>query len=155
VLTALPIRTFGDVAVLGFEVAVHFPRCYRVTRIDPVDDRLQHRVFAGARFRCTGVRHFGSAHPDASCDGFGHLRIDPPADQRILADQAIPWWSISCRRCVPHWQIGQAARDRPPWDAVLGRRDVQHGCPARRSTLTTTWHGGPGIPFTDGYRRQA
>jgi hypothetical protein len=53
-----------------------------------------------------------------------------------------------------YWEIGQAPRDRPPWAAVLGRRGVKLGCPACRSALTTTWHGGPGIPFTDRYRRR-
>ena len=39
-LVALPVRTFGDVAALGLNVAVHCPRCHRVTRIDPADIRL-------------------------------------------------------------------------------------------------------------------
>jgi hypothetical protein len=80
--------------------------------------------------------------------------LQPPADELVPADQAVPWCSISCRRCVPYWEIGQAVRDRPPWDAVFGRRGVRLGCPACRSALTTTWHGGPGIPFTDGHRPQ-
>ena len=150
-LVALPVRTFGDVAVLGLEVAVHCPRCRRVTRVDPADIRLCDRLFAGARFRCTGV---SLPYPDEPCDCLGHVHIDPPADQFIPADRAIPWCSISCRRCVPFWQIGQAVRDWTPWSEVLTRRGIQIGCPACRSVLTTIWHGGPGIPFTDGYQRR-
>jgi hypothetical protein len=37
-------------------------------------ERLRDYVFAAARFRCTGVRRFGSAYPDESCDSLveGH-----------------------------------------------------------------------------------
>ena len=38
---------------------------YRVTKIEPADERLRDRPFAVTRFRCTGTRDMGSAQARA------------------------------------------------------------------------------------------
>jgi len=62
---------------------------------------------------------------------------------------------MACPRCVPHWEVSQAAKHLPPWTNVFTRPGVRVACPACRSALTTVWHGGDGIPFTEGYGRRS
>lgn len=150
-----PFHTFDDIAELGLEVHVYCPACYRQTGpIDLSDDRLRGRVFTGTRFVCSIDRTYGSAHPPRNCGRLGQIIIKPPARDLILPNQSIPWCQIACARCVPQWEISQAAKHRPPWNTVFAKPGVKMGCPACRSALTTVWHGGLGIPHTDGYRKQ-
>jgi hypothetical protein len=152
-LHALPFTTFDELAALGLEVEIRCPSCYRVTKIDPADERLRDRPFTVTRFRCAGMRDYGFAHPRRPCEGLGHVHIRPPDATRIRPGQAIPWCSIACPRCVPYWEIDQAPRDQPPWQAIWAQPGARLACPTCRSVLTTVWHGGDGIPFTDGYHR--
>jgi hypothetical protein len=153
-LHALPFTTFREIAVLGFGVEIHCPSCYRVTKIDPADQRLRDRPFAVTRFRCTGMRDLGSAHPLRPCQQLGHIHVTPPDAERIRPGRSIPWCSIACHRCVPVWQIDQAPKHLPPWNVILAKSGARLACPTCRSVLNTTWHGGDGIPFTDGYDRR-
>ena len=152
-LRAFPFRTFDEIAELGLEVSVYCPSCYRDRGpIDLTDERLRGRLFAGTRFVCSAMRSYGSAVAPRACGSLGHIIIRPPARDRVRAGQSIPWCSISCPRCVPTWEVNQAAKHLPPWDKIWTERGVQLACPACRSALTTSWQGGDGIPFTDGYR---
>jgi ribosomal protein S27E len=139
-------KTFGELAAHGLEVEVRCPGCYRVAKIDRADDRLHDRPFAGARFNCTGMRDFGSAHLPRPSLQLGHIHIRQPDTTRIRPDQAIPWCSIACPRCVPCWEIDQAPRDQPPWQAIWAHPGARLACPTCRSVLTRSWSGGDGIP---------
>jgi hypothetical protein len=153
-LRALPFKTFGEIAVLGRGVEIHCPSCYRVTKIDPADERLRDRPFAVTRFRCTGMRDFGSAHALRPCEQLGHIHITPSDTDRIRPGRSIPWCSISRPRCVPVWRIDQAPKHLPPWKVIWAHRSARLACPTCRAVLNTVWRGGDGIPFTDGYDRR-
>jgi hypothetical protein len=83
-LHRLPFTTFGEIAALGLEIEVHCSSCYRQTKVDPADRRLNDRVFAGAPFRCRGMRDRGFAVPLQPCRAPGFVYIKP----------AVPagWW---------------------------------------------------------------
>jgi hypothetical protein len=151
---AFPFRTFDEIAALGLEVSVYCSSCYRERGpIDLTDARLRGKPFAGTRFVCSSIRRYGSAAPPRACGTLGHLIIRPPARDRIPPGRSIPWCSISCPRCVPCWEVNQAAKHLPPWDKIWTEPGVRLACPACRSTLTTSWQGGDGIPYTDGNKR--
>jgi hypothetical protein len=153
-LHALPFTTFGEIAALGLGVEIHCPSCRRVTKIDPADEALRDRPFAVTKFRCTGTRDIGSAHPLRPCQQLGHIHITPPDAERIRPGQSIPWCSIACPRYVPCWEIDQAPRDQPPWNGIWAQSGARLACPTCRSVLNTTGHGGDSIPFTDDYERR-
>jgi len=153
-LRAFPFRTFDEIAALGLEVEVYYPGCYRyVGPIDLMDERLRGRPFTGARFVCSQTRRIYDASPPTVCGCRGHIVVRPPACDLIKPGQSIPWCSISCPRCVPPWEVSQAAAHLPPWKSIWTQPGVRVACPACRSPLATSWHGGEGIPCTDGYRR--
>jgi hypothetical protein len=77
--------------------------------------------------------------PPRACGTLGHLIIRPPARDRIPPGRSIPWCSVSCPRCVPYWEVNQAAKHLPPWDKIWTEPGVRLACPACRSTLTTSW----------------
>jgi hypothetical protein len=54
-LHPLPFATFGEIAALGLKLKVHCSSCSRDVELDPMDERLRHRCFAGARLRCTAT----------------------------------------------------------------------------------------------------
>jgi hypothetical protein len=66
-LHRLPFRPFGEIAALGFEIEVRCSSCYRQTKVDPADRRLNDRIFASAPFRCGGMRDHGFAVPLQPC----------------------------------------------------------------------------------------
>lgn len=43
----------------------------------------------------------------------GHIIVRPRPDDFIPPSKSIPWCSISCPRCVPSWEISQAAKHLP------------------------------------------
>lgn len=152
-LRPFPLRTFDEIAALGLEVEVYCASCYRhVGPIDLTDVRLKGRCFAGARFVCSRIRRRFDATPAERCGSLGALYIRPRPGDRIPPRAARPWCSIACPRCVPYWEVEQAARHLPPWDQALKGADVRLACPACRSALTTAWSGLEGVPHTDGYR---
>ena len=85
----------------------------------------------------------------------GHIIVRPRPADFILPSRSIPWCSISCPRCVPTWEISQAAKHLPPWNSIWTGPDVRLVCAACRSVLTTSWSGLDSIPHTDGYRPDA
>ena len=62
-LHPLPFTTFGEIAALGLEAKVHCASCYRQTKVDMADRRLNDRIFAAVPFRCHGMRDRGFAVP--------------------------------------------------------------------------------------------
>src|SRR5258708_20255128 len=78
-LHRLPFTTFGEIAALGFEIEVHCSSCYRQTKVDPANRRLNDRVFAAAPFRCGSMRDRGFAAPLQPCGAPGSVSIRPPA----------------------------------------------------------------------------
>jgi hypothetical protein len=153
-LRAFPFQTFDEIAGLGLEVTIYCPNCYRtVGPIDLADERLRGRRFNDGPFTSSAMRQVGYAHTPRSCGCTGMLSIRPPSRDFIPPDRAVPWCSIACPRCVPPWEVNQAARHLPPWKNIWTEPGVRLACPACRSPVTTTWHGSPGIPRTDGFRR--
>lgn len=154
-LRPFPFRTFDEIAALGLEVEIYCPRCYRhAGPIDLSDPRLRGRTFARTRFVCSRMRQVFSATPPAPCGCLGSIVIRPRPADRIPIGQSTPWCSIACPACVPHWEVTQAAPHLLPWSRIwTGGGGVALACPACGSRLTTVWHGGAGVPFTEGYRR--
>lgn len=149
-----PFRTFDEIAELGLEVHVYCPTCHRQRGpLDLGDHRLCGRTFTGTRFVCSVDRSYGNAHPPRACRTLGHVIIKPPAHDRIPPGRPIPWCCIECPRCVPHWEVSQAAKHLPPWNKIWTSPGARIACPACRAPLTTVWHGGDGVPFTEGYKR--
>jgi Zn finger protein HypA/HybF involved in hydrogenase expression len=149
-----PFRTFDEIAALGLEVHVYCPSCHRQTGpIDLGHDRLRGRAFSATRFVCSNNRTYGTAHPPRACGCLGYVMIKPGARDLIPPGRSIPWCSIECPRCVPYWEVSQAARHLPPWNRIWTRPGVRVACPACGSPLTTVWHGADGVPFTPGFRR--
>ena len=127
-------------------------RCYRyVGPIDLGDERLRGRLFVGARFVCGQARRI-CIDAQQVCGCTGHIIVRPRPADFIPPSKSIPWCSISCPRCVPTWEVSQAAKHLPPWNGIWTKPDVRLACPACRSVLTTSWSGLNGIPHTDGYR---
>ena len=153
-LRAFPFRTFDEIAELVLAVEIYCPSCYRtVGPIDLADGRLRGRFFANTRFRCSQTRRIYDASPSRVCGCLGHIIVRPPPADFIPPHRSIAWCSITCARCVPHWEVSQAAKHLPPWDKIWTRPGERLACPACRTPLTTTWYGGDGIPYTDGKRR--
>jgi hypothetical protein len=118
-LCAFPFCTFDEIAALGLEVVIECPTCYRKRGpIDLADERLSGRRFTDVRFACTGKRNLGTAFPPRPFGGSGHFCIRPPARDVIRPGQSIPWCEIACPRCVPCWEVAQAAKYLPPWKAL-------------------------------------
>jgi len=151
-LHSFPFRTFDEIAALGLEVHVYFPRSFRyIGPIDLGDERLRGRSFVGARFVCGQARWI---YNDARqvCGRLSHIIVRPRPADFIPPSKSIPRYSISCPRCVPTGEVSQAAKHLPPWNGIWTAPDVRLACPACRSVLRTSWNGLDGIPHTDGYR---
>ena len=58
-LRELPFKTIGDVGRHGLELHVYCSSCYAIRLVSTDDTRWRDRLFAMARFRCTGQRHTG------------------------------------------------------------------------------------------------
>jgi hypothetical protein len=108
----LPITTFGEIAALGLEAEVHCSSCYRQTKVDMADRRLNDRVFAAAPFRCSGMRDRGFAVPLQPCGAPGFVYIKPAVLLPVGGEVTLIF--LSCPRCVPPWFIEHMPADRPP-----------------------------------------
>jgi hypothetical protein len=111
-LHRLPFTTFGEIAALGFEIEVHCSCCYRQSKVDPANRRLNDRVFAAAPFRCGGMRDRGFAVPLQPCGAPGFVYIRPAV--RLPVGGEVTLIFLSCPRCVPPWFIEHRPSDRPP-----------------------------------------
>jgi len=151
-LRTFPFRAFDEIAALGLEVHIYCSSCYRyVGPIDLGDERLRGRSFVGTRFVCGQARRI--CNDSLQVFGrLGHVIVRPRPADFIPPSKSIPWCSISCPRCVPTWEVSQAAKHLPPWNGIWTEPDVQLACPACRSVLTTSWSGLEGVPHTDGHR---
>lgn len=153
-LHTFPFRTFDDIAAAGYSVDVLCSSCHRtVGPIDLTDARLIGRPFTAVRFTCSAEVRRWTAEPARICGCLGHLLIKPPSQDVISPRRSLPFCIIACPRCVPYWQVNQAPKHLAPWNRIFTFPGVRLACPACRSPLTTSWSGGEGIPFTDGYRR--
>ena len=145
----LPFETFSEIAALGLEVHVWCTSCH-AHRIVPLSPAHAERRFAGARFRCTRQVQLYSAVSPHDCNGLGRLSIEPA--QRINPASSVHRVHLWCMNCRPAWQIVDVRLDQPPWSEVpLGRGD-QFQCPACGRAVGMDHQGGPGIPYTEGYR---
>lgn len=146
-LRAFPFRTFDDIAAAGYTVDVYCSSCHRtVGPIDLTDARLVGRPFTAVRFRCSAEICLWTAHPSRICGCPGRLSIKPPARDIVPPTRSLPCCTIGCRRCLPIWEVYQAAKHLPPWNRIFTGPDVRLPCPACRSPLATWWSGGDGIP---------
>jgi hypothetical protein len=137
-LRPLPFRTFGEIAALGLELTVHCSSCSREAKLDPTDERLRHRCFAGARLRCTAmIQRY--TRPSSTCGQPGYLYIRP---RELLAiSGSVSLALLFCRRCVPYWQIDHVQLDKLPWSATRLGPDDRFRCPACRGPVDWQIHG--------------
>jgi hypothetical protein len=144
-LRTFPFRTFDDIAALGLEVHIYCPSCYRyVGPIDLGDKRLRGRSFIGARFTCQqALRIYNDARQVCGC--LGHVIVRPRPADFIPPNKSTPWCSISCPRCVPTWEVSQAARHLHSWNGIWTEPGVRLACSVCRSVLTTSWSGLEGV----------
>ena len=148
-LHRLPFTTFGEIAALGLEIEVHCSSCYRQTKVDPADRRLNDRVFAAAPFRCGGMRDRGFAVPLQPCGAPGFVYIKPAV--RLPVGGEVTLIFLSCPRCVPPWFIEHMPADRPPWLRAGWGPDDRYRCPACRGRIDWRFHGPTWRPtYTDG-----
>jgi len=139
-LNPLPFTTFGEIAVLGFEIEVHCSSSYRQTKVDPAGKRLSDRVFAAAPFRCSGMRDHGFAVPA----GPGFVYIKPAVLLPVGGEMTLIF--LSCPRCVPPWFIEHMPAERPPFLRVGwgSRRPLSLPRPAEAGSIgvSTAQRGG-------------
>lgn len=154
-LRHFPFRTFAEINELGLEVEIGCMHCRRppTEPIDLTNPHLRLRTIFGTRFVCINEIKLWDASPPRIYSGLGRIIIRPPSRDFVSPGRPIPWCSINCPRCVPQWEVAQAAKHLPPWDKIWTAPGVRLACPACRAMLTTVWHGGDGIPFTEEYRR--
>lgn len=150
-LTPLPIRTFDDVALIGYRIEVYCNVCKKTVSFDPTHASLRGKRFTHARFACSTVRTLWTAHPPKPCTGIGSLHIRPPKDLQILPSEVGPYASLQCPSCRPFWTITQARRDIEPWKSMWNANGTGIACPRCEGKLKADWGGQPGIPFTKGY----
>ena len=115
-LRELPFKTIGDIARHGLELHVYCSRCYASRIVATNDARWRDRLFASARFHCTGQRP-ATGQP---CGCPGVPKIQP---------------STPCPLCI--WEINQAQLDKPPWS---GSRQG-YRCPGCRGAVDWHIHG--------------
>ena len=142
-LHALPFKTFGEIAALGLEIEVHCSSCYRQTKVDLADRRLNDRVFAAAPFRCSGMRDRGFAVPLQPCRAPGFVYIKPAVLLPVGGEVTLIF--LSCPRCVPPWFIEHMPADRPPFPrAGWGPDDAIVARPAEAGSIgvSTAQRGG-------------
>ena len=138
-LHRLPFTTFGEIAALGFEIEVHCSSCYRQTKVDLADRRLNDRVFAAAPFRCSGMRDRGFAVPLQPCRAPGFVYIKPAVLLPVGGEVTLIF--LSCSRCLPPWFIEHMPADRPPWLRAGWGPDDRYRCPACRGRIDWRIHG--------------
>ena len=142
VLRPFPFRTFDQIAALGLEVAVYCASCHRhVGPIDLADARLKGWPFSRRALRLQPDPPAFRRRTRRALCSLGALYIRPRPGDRIPPQAAVPWCSIACPRCVPYWEVEQAARHLPPWDQALQGAGGRLACPACRSPLATVWLG--------------
>ena len=108
-LRELPLKTIGDIARHGLELPVYCPSCYATRPVSTDDTRWRDRLFATARFRCTGHRYTGRP-----CAGPGVPKIRPPELLRVGGPVTLAF--LWCSSCI--WEIDQAQLDKPPWSGA-------------------------------------
>ena len=138
-LHPLPFTTFGEIAALGLEAEVQCSSCYRQTKVDPADRRLNDRVFAAAPFRCSGMRDRGFAVPLQPCRAPGFVYVKPTVLLPVGGEVTLIF--LSCPRCVPPWFIEHIPADRPPFLRVGWGPDDRYRCPACRGRIDWRFHG--------------
>jgi hypothetical protein len=72
-LRALPFQTVGDIGGQGLELHVYCPSCYAARIVVADDASWRDRLFATARFRCTGQRHTGNHARAAASPRFDRM----------------------------------------------------------------------------------
>jgi hypothetical protein len=126
-LHRLPFTTFGEIAALGLEAEVHCSSCYRQTRVDLANRRLNDRVFAAAPFRCGDMRDRGFAVPLQPCGAPGFVYIKPAV--RLPVGGEVTLIFLSCPDACP---LGSSStclptghpfceRDGVPTTAIVAR----------------------------------
>jgi hypothetical protein len=135
-LHPLPFRTFGEIAALDHELKVHCSSCSRGVELDPADERLRHRCFAGARLRCMATIQRYTAHPPHTCGQPGYLYIRPR--ELLPIGGPVNLALLFCRRCVPYWQIDHIQLGKPPWSTLRFGPDDRFRCPGCRGRVD--WH---------------
>ena len=126
-------------AALDLEAEVHCLSCYRQTKVDPADRRLNDRVFAVAPFRCGGLRDHGFAVPLQPCRAPGFVYIKPAV--LLPAGGEVTLIVLSCPRCVPPL-VHRAHACRPATLAAGGmgsRRPLSLPGVPRQDRLALPW----------------
>ena len=150
-LTPLPIRTFDDVASIGYRIKAYSDVYKKTVPFDPAHACLKGKRFTHVRFACSTVRTLWTAHPPKPCTGIGNLSLEPPKDLEILPGEVGPRARLFCRNCWPYWAITQARRDVEPWKSMWNTNGTGIACPRCGDGLKIEWSGFPGVPFSKGY----
>jgi hypothetical protein len=130
----LPFQTIGDIGRHGLELHVYCPSCYASRIVATDDPRWRDRLFAKARFRCTGQRYNGQP-----CAGPGVRKIRPHDLLRVGGPVTLAF--LWCSRCI--WEINQVRLDQPPWSGSRRR----YRCPGCGCAVQWHIHGPAWRPF--------
>jgi hypothetical protein len=108
-LRALPFQTIGDIGRYGLELHVYCPSCYTSRIVETDNAHWRDRLFAKARFRCTGQRHTGQP-----CAGPGVPKIRPHELLQVSGPVTLAF--LWCSRCI--WEIDQSSTSRRGQEAA-------------------------------------
>ena len=133
-LRALPFKTFGEIAALGFKATVYCSRCYEHRPIDLAAKHLCERCFATTRFRCTKIRYTGSV-----CGSSGSVEIEPFVLLPVGGEDTLAF--LFCGTCLPSWEIKHVPIDRAPWSVVNHKGNDRFKCPGCRKAVAWRIHG--------------
>lgn len=100
-LTPLPIRTFDDVASIGYRIKVYCDVCKQTVPFDPTYARLKSKRFTHVRFACSTARTLWTAHPPKRCTRIGSLSLERPRIWRPFPERSA---------LVPDCSAGTAGR---------------------------------------------
>jgi hypothetical protein len=132
-LVPLPFAMFGEIADLQLQAHVYCPQCHTTRQIDPTAERIRHRPFAGARFRCTNQRFDGEV-----CGGLGLLQMRPA--ELLAVGGPVHLAFLTCKQCLPPWELNYLPIHQPPW-AISQAKGRRFQCPGCRQPLTSQVHG--------------
>jgi hypothetical protein len=133
-LHRLPFTTFGDLPALGLTARVYCSSCYDYRPIDPTAEHLRDRCFATTRFRCTITRSTGQV-----CGCPGSVEIQPTVLLPVGGKERVAF--LTCKTCLPPWEINRVPIDRPPWSSVNPGRGERFRCPGCRRPVDWHLHG--------------